>query len=56
MLSGEYRLWITDQGGYWRGMLVVNPQCEQSAHSRWLDNGLIEVDLMPTNGGRRTPS
>ena len=37
-------------------MLVVNPQCEWGAHSQWLDNGLIEVDPMPTNGGCRTPS
>ena len=37
-------------------MIVVNPQCEWGAHSRWLNNGLIEVDLMPTNGGRRAPS
>ena len=56
MFSGEYHLWIIDQGGYWRGTLVENPQCERGAHSRWLENDLIEVDLMPTNGGRRTPS
>ena len=30
-------------------MLLKNSQCEQGAHSRWLDSGLIEVDLMPNS-------
>ena len=36
-------------------MLVINPQHEWGAHSQWLDNGLIEVDPMPTNDGCNTP-
>ena len=35
-------------------MLIINPQCEWGAHSQWLNNGLIKVDLMPTNGGCST--
>ena len=51
MLSKKYCLWITEQGRYWRGMLVVNTQYEWGAHSYRLENDLIEVDLMPTTEG-----
>ena len=36
-------------------MLIINPQCEWGGRSQWLDNGLIEVDLMPTLADEITP-
>ena len=36
------RDWILDSMGY-----LIKPQCEWGVHSQWLENGLIEVDLMP---------
>ena len=41
-------LCLKDQGRYQQEGMLVNPQYEWEAHKQWLENDMIEVDLMPT--------